>query len=87
MLMLMVRKQLYIDTDLNDGLRVLAARTGRSEAEHVREALRAYLEREQRAVDGEDPLLGLVGLVDDSDGPNDVAEHHDAYLYGDRRPA
>lgn len=86
MVMLMVRKQLYIDADLNDGLRLLAARTGRSEAEHVREALRAYLARGHE-IDHDDALLGLIGLVDGTDGPSDVAEHHDAYLYGAPRPA
>jgi plasmid stability protein len=38
-----VRKQFLIDDDLNDGLRMVAARTGRSEAEHVRAALWEYL--------------------------------------------
>jgi Ribbon-helix-helix protein, copG family len=82
--MSMVRKQLYIDEDLNEGLRMVAARTGRSEAEHVRAALRAYLELERTASGGgENPLLDLVGLVDDTDGPEDVAHRHDDYLYGD----
>jgi hypothetical protein len=76
-----MRKQLYIDEELNDGLRVLAGRTGKSEAEHVRTALREYLERE-RGDAQDDPLLGLIGLVDAEDGPDDVAEHHDHYLYG-----
>ena len=58
----------------------LAARTGRSEAFHVREALRRYL-GEQRPDDA-DPLARLIGLVDDPDGPDDVAENHDHYLYG-----
>ncbi len=79
----MVRKQLYLDEDLNDGLRLLAARTGRSEAEHVRAALRAYLQAGfQVEVDEHDPLLELVGLVPDADGPVDVAARHDDYLYG-----
>jgi hypothetical protein len=88
MLMSMLRKQLYIDEDLNEGLRMLAARTGMSEAEHVRAALRAYLELDRAGSDrGPNPLLDLVGLVDDAAGPDDVAERHDDYLYGeDRRP-
>lgn len=88
MLMSMVRKQLYIDDELNQGLRALAARTGQSEAEHVRAALRDYL-RHAPAADAEegDPLLELIGLVDDLDGPTDVAENHDDYLYGPKRPA
>jgi hypothetical protein len=61
-------------------LKRLSARTGRSEAFHVREALRRYL-GEQKS-DEADPLEGLIGLVDDPHGPNDVAENHDHYLYG-----
>jgi hypothetical protein len=30
----------------------------------------------------EDPLLRLIGLVDDPRLPTDLAEHHDHYLYG-----
>lgn len=81
MLRSMIRKQLYIDDDLNRSLRRLAARSGRSEAEHVREALRVYLDGE-RVTTSVDPLDRLVGLVDDPHGPHDVADEHDRYLYG-----
>lgn len=81
----MIRKQLYLDEDLNDGLRLLATRTGRSEAEHVRTALRQYLGSIAPAAAGEgDALLDLIGLVADPAGPIDVAARHDDYLY---RPA
>lgn len=76
----MIRKQLYIDEDLDRALKVLAARTGRPEAEHVREALRAYLTEELTPPD-HDPLMTLVALVDAAEGPRDVAERHDHYLY------
>jgi hypothetical protein len=76
----MRRKQLYLDEATDRALKRLAARTGRSEASHVREALAAYVEREL-AVD-EDPLEKLIGLVGDAEGPDDVAENHDHYLYG-----
>lgn len=78
----MVRKQMYIDEDLHRGLKALAARTGRSEADHVRAALREYLREHRPAPVDRDPLLDLVGLVDDPEGPDDVAEEHDHYLYG-----
>jgi hypothetical protein len=58
----------------------LAARTGRSEAFHVRAALERYLGQEP--VGDEDPLERLIGLVDDPEGPTDVAANHDHYLYG-----
>lgn len=79
----MVRKQVYIDEELDRGLKVLAARTGRPEAEHVRAALRAYVQNELSAATGtDDPLLDLIGLVADADGADDVAVNHDHYLYG-----
>ncbi|HSL84934.1 MAG TPA: CopG family transcriptional regulator [Thermoanaerobaculia bacterium] len=78
----MVRKQIYIEEELERGLKALAARTGRAEAVHVRAALREYL-LEHRSPEAErDPLLDLVGLVDDPEIPRDVAEEHDHYLYG-----
>lgn len=77
----MRRKQLYIDEDLDRSLKQLALRTGRSEAEHVRLALRMYLE-EHFIEPAEDPLLAISGLVGDPEGPDDVAEEHDHYLYG-----
>ena len=80
----MIRKQLYIDVELDRGLKRLAASTGESEASHVRTALRDYL---ARALPTEtDPLGALVGLVDDADGPVDVAERHDKYLYEAAEP-
>lgn len=85
----MVRKQLYIDDELDRALKARAARTGRSEADHVRAALRDYLADSARAddSDGVDPLLDLIGLVDDEDGPDDVAAQHDHYLYGAAKTA
>ncbi len=76
----MRRKQLYIDEASERALKQLAARTGRSEGSHVREALHRYF-GEQTADQG-DPLEGLIGMVNDSSGPDDVAENHDHYLYG-----
>lgn len=78
----MVRKQIYIDEDLDQGLKVLAARTGEPEAAHVRAALREYLAAQSPPEDAGDPLLRMIGLVDDRGGPTDVAEEHDHYLYG-----
>lgn len=76
---MMRRKQLYLDDDLDRGLKRLAAETGESEASHVRAAVRSYLEAHLDLED--DPLGALVGLVADKAGPTDVAERHDKYLY------
>ena len=78
----MRRKQLYIDDDLDDALKRLAARTGRSEADHVREALRSYLPAEPEHDDEGDPLLALVGAIEDDDAPDDLASELDHYAYG-----
>lgn len=76
----MRRKQLYLDEETDRALKRMAARTGRSEAAHVREALRRYLGDETRAQT--DPLEQLIGLAPDTVGPDDVAVNHDHYLYG-----
>lgn len=82
----MVRKQIYIDEELERGLKTLAARTGDAEAVHVRAALREYLQERRTLAAAErsedDPLLRLVGMVDDPELPDDMAEQHDHYLYG-----
>ena len=76
----MRRKQIYLDDPSERALKRLAARTGRSEASHIREALQRYLASGEEAAD--DPLEQLIGLVTDEHGPDDVAEEHDHYLYG-----
>lgn len=79
----MLRKQVYIDEDLDRGLKTLARATGQPEAVHIRAAVRGYLEANPVPEGDRDPLLDLIGLVDDDDGPKDVAEQHDRYLYGE----
>ena len=76
----MRRKQIYLDDANERALKRLAARTGRSEASHIREALQRYLASGAELED--DPLERLIGLVEDEHGPDDVAEEHDHYLYG-----
>jgi hypothetical protein len=55
----MIRKQLYLDDDLDHELKLLSGRTGLSEAEHVRRALRKYLESETSG-SGFEPLVELA---------------------------
>ena len=81
----MRRKQLYIDDDLDEALKRLASETGRSEADHVREALRSYLpdeSAEPRDDDDDDPLLAFVGVIADDNAPDDLARELDHYAYG-----
>lgn len=76
----MRRKQIYLDDASERSLKRLAAQTGRSEASHIREALQRYLGNGPTTAG--DPLERLIGLVEDPEGPDDVAENHDHYLYG-----
>jgi hypothetical protein len=77
----MRRKQINLDVANERALKRLSARTGRSEASLIREALRRYL-ASGGGDDDDDPLERLIGLVADETGPDDVAEEHDHYLYG-----
>jgi plasmid stability protein len=77
----MRRKQIYLDDASERALKRRAARTGRSEASLIREALQRYLANGDDHP-GDDPLERLIGLVPDETGPDDVAEEHDHYLYG-----
>lgn len=81
MLRLMIRKQLYIDDDLEQSLKRLARTTRLAEAEHVRRALRAYV-AEQQGDGGFDALVALAEDGDHEDGPADAAAEHDHYSYG-----
>jgi hypothetical protein len=76
----MRRKQILLDEPTDRALKRLAARSGRSEGAIVRDALRQYVAAHDET--DEDPLAGLIGLVDEPNGPDDVAERHDHYLYG-----
>lgn len=84
----MIRKQIYIDEDLDVALARLAARTGEPEARHVRRALRVYLEAGAAAEAAvpyhveRDPLIAYIGAAGADVGPDDSAEQHDHYLYG-----
>lgn len=87
MYMALKRKQIYLDTASDNILKKLAKETGLSEAEHIRRAVKSYVEQcnRTRAGSASDPLLDLIGICDDTDAPQDGALHHDRYLYG-RRP-
>jgi len=75
------RKQVYLDEDSDFALKRLANATGVSEAEHIRRAVRKYLEtKEMELGESSDPLEELIGLCDAPHGPTDASIHHDKYL-------
>lgn len=84
--MALKRKQIYLDAASDNTLKKLAQETGFSEAEHVRRAVKSYVEQYKRTRAGgaSDPLLDLIGICDDTNAPQDGARHHDRYLYGRR---
>ena len=79
--------QLYLDARDSALLERLAERLGLSRAETVREAVRRW------AVDlgaPQDPLLALIGSLDDPAAPTDLSTRHDEYAvkgYAPRRVA
>jgi metal-responsive CopG/Arc/MetJ family transcriptional regulator len=76
----MRRVQIYIDEDLDDSLRQVAALEGRPAAAVIRDAVRAYIES-RRHVPKDDPFRSIIGAY--SGGPDDAAQDHDRYLYGE----
>ncbi len=68
--------QLYLDARDHSLLEKLAGRLGLSMAETVREAVRRWAVEEEGT---EDPILGLIGSVDDAELPTDLSTRHDDY--------
>ncbi len=71
----MKRTQIYLEADVDDGLRRLALRRGVSKAQLLRESARRLVDMERST---RDPLMDLIGLA--QCGPDDISEKHDSYL-------
>lgn len=84
----MKRKQIYIDEGQEAEVRRVAGFRRVSEAAIIREAIARYLAAEQAARDElPNPLLDLIGIIDDPDMPTDGSLNYKADLYGaPRRP-
>lgn len=85
MYMRMKRKQIYLDAGSDRKIRRLARATRLSEAEHIRRAVRSYTADLPDEAGARHPLVRMIGLCDNTSGPNDAAIHHDTYLYGRKR--
>jgi len=68
--------QVYLSSRDRGLLDRLAARLGLSRAETLREAVRRWA---QELAGQEDPLLDLIGSVDDPGLPTDLSTRHDTY--------
>lgn len=92
----MKRKQIYIDPEQEQQVKHLAARSGSSEAQVIRDAVARYLadelgrgtgagdrsrERPAQVEVSTNPLLDLIGIAE-GDLPASGSTGHDAVLYG-----
>jgi hypothetical protein len=68
--------QVYLDPRDRALLERLAKTTGLSRAEAVREAIRRWV---AELAGEDDPLLGLIGGLDNPDVPRDLSTRHDVY--------
>jgi len=68
--------QIYLPEDLAAALDRIAKERGTSRAEVIRQAARLMVER--RPLYDDDPILGIVGMVDG--GPEGASDEHDRYL-------
>lgn len=74
----MIRVQVYLDEEQDRWLEERARALGTSKAALVREGIRAL--RAQEVPLDEEPLLKLIGDIDDPSGPIDGSINHDKYL-------
>ncbi|MBL8046369.1 MAG: hypothetical protein JNL09_07510 [Anaerolineales bacterium] len=83
----MVRTQVYLTRTIYNKLQARAEKYGLTMAIQIREALEDYVQRlDPHALDVPifDPTgLNLVLATLTGGGPADLAENHDAYLYGE----
>jgi hypothetical protein len=82
----MRRKQLYIEDRQDAAIKRIAERRGVPEACLFREAIDAYLEDVERAASSGNPLLDILGSVDDPNAPTDGSVDPDRTIYGASKP-
>lgn len=76
----MIRKQIYLNEEMNDIIKEIADKNNISQSEVIRKAITKYLREKQQKGEIKDPLLDLIGL-----GSSDVSDgsiNHDHYIYG-----
>ncbi len=79
----MERLQFYIAPEANKQLDIISKKIGVSKAELVREGVDKVLKEKLPLED--DPAYKLIGLINEKNIENKVAENHDYYLYGKGR--
>lgn len=75
----MIRKQIYLQPDQNQMLKLLAMRQDKTEAEIIREAVDHYISMEKNKT--EDPLKQLIGLTKTKAKDGSTQHDQDLYLF------
>ena len=75
----MIRTQIYIPKTLHLKAKQIASKKGTSLAALMRESLETYLDQEKQ-----ETLLDALVKLQITEGPKDLSEHFDDYLYGNR---
>lgn len=77
----MKRLQISLDHELNEELGRTARAEGVSKAEIVRRCLREGVQPSRLPPLEEDPIFGIFGIFGDNDGPTDISENVDHWVY------
>ena len=81
----MIRKQIYLTQELDQHIHVISQKENKPEAKVICELLETGIRKQHPMSTGE-ALLGLARLGEKQgiDGPTDLSERHDDYLYGEK---
>ena len=79
----MIRTQIYLPEDMHMDIKMKAAKTKKSQAVIIREAIKKGLKPRRTSKTLGEELLELAKLG--GRGPKDLSTNLDAYLYGDKK--
>ena len=81
----MIRKQIYLTQELDQHILVISQKENKPEAKVICELLETGIRKQHPMSTGE-ALLGLARLGEKQgiDGPTDLSERHNDYLYGEK---
>ena len=84
-----IRTQVYLDSDVYQMIKVLAAQEGVKKSEMVRKVMRDGLEKVMKSRKKKNAGSGLLAMAMDAEkkkikGPKDLSENMIDYLYGSK---
>ena len=80
----MNRLQVNLTSEQYEFLRTEAFAKSKSMAAILREILDEVIAQRQQGLLEDDPIWDMIGVGADIDGPTDISENVDKYLYGER---